>query len=668
MAQIDFNIVSQDVSPAGKAKSIRHIIDRVNFCHFQDKRILLVFKHKTLNRLKTVKAAVCPCDGSELVCKINEDFFYSRIFAKYEIHKVILSFTQKSLELTPKYTCIQKDFIHIGLPDTCIEVQVAEPHMNSFVNIEAKLISEQAIYKAIPLQFSSTIIKVLIPLDEHRKQLWTFQKNSVVLLLYSGNQNYFSGQCEIYNENECDDGILLLLTIPNTPYARYNKRKFRSQRVQILPTPDIVFCHPFTKEYLSFKLYDISGRGFSFDVPSHLNCFFPRLTIPNVEVRFGLEYSVTTKIQIVYAQAHTSGQRSVRYGACFVDIDFDSVTKILYLLHQVQDDNLYLASPFVDTRKLWQFFFESGFIYPHKYYQLSQRKDDIKSLYEKLYSGSPYILKQFTYQMSGEILAHISMVRLFDQTWLIHHHAADRINSTMSGIKVLSQISHYVNEVHHFQDANMEKVMCFYRPDNKFPSRVFGGVAKRLNDKKKCSIDSFCYLLSIKDTPEKDYIQDCIIEEAFDDDLDDFYHIYANLSDGLLTSAFNFRESNALVRSYEDYEMTRKLKSYVIRIGRDTVALALVIQSNLALNLSNLTNCIYFFCLDEKQLNQNLIACAIKDISQLENANDLSVMLYPSNVIDDLGIEYDKKYMLWILDLEYLDDYFQYCTRLFRQF
>jgi len=36
--------------------------------------------------------------------------------------------------------------------------------------------------------------------------------------------------------------------------------------------------------------------------------------------------------------------------------------------------------------------------------------------------------------------------------------------------------------------------MCYYRPDNKFPSRVFGGAEQAINDPRGCTGNCFAYM------------------------------------------------------------------------------------------------------------------------------------------------------------------------------
>lgn len=647
---------------------MRYLIDKINYCHFQDRTISLILRHNTLNRLKTIEAKVLPCDGFELICQLTAVDYNERILSKFEVNKIHISFNNTFLYFYPKYAYSSSEYLYIGLPEYIEEIMLAEPYKSNCQNVQAQVICEQDILNAKPLQFNSSIIELLVYRHEHEKNTWISFKNTVLLLLYSNDEVYFSGHCNICTEIEVENGIYLILELPYNSSSMLNKRKYRSQRIALTPSPEVIFKHPIDNKLYTFKAKDISGKGISFEVPFEYNFCFPRLTIPNLSIRFGFQFSLVTKMQIIYCMSYNDESDRIICGGCFLNLDLDTITNILGLLQHVQNEKSYVDDKTIGSDQIWKFFFESGFIPPDKYANIAQEKDKIKSLYTSLYSGSPHISKQFTYQENGEILAHVSMVRFFERAWLIHHHAADNHKKPYAGIKVLSQVSHYVNEVHHYDAANMDKVMCFYQTEKKFPERVFGGVAYNINDRKKCSTDTFAYIHSATKLPHNVFIKDHLVEPALNDDIEDFIYTYNKISNGLLLNTFHFRDSENLIYEYNWFGMHRNLKSYVVCINNITIAIILVVFSDISLNLSNLTNCIYFFCIDQEKVTQSIINSSINEVSKLEKLNDLSIMIFPYDIVKNKDIYYEKKYTLWILNLDYLDEYFEFCNKMFKNF
>jgi hypothetical protein len=53
-------------------------------------------------------------------------------------------------------------------------------------------------------------------------------------------------------------------------------------------------------------------------------------------------------------------------------------------------------------------------------------------------------------------------------------------------------------------------------------------------------------------------------------------------------------------------------------------------------------------------------------ISRKIKINETPVLLYPASYAEDQAMGFEKTYDLWILDLKYIDDYFNYVNRLLR--
>jgi hypothetical protein len=158
------------------------------------------------------------------------------------------------------------------------------------------------------------------------------------------------------------------------------------------------------------------------------------------------------------------------------------------------------------------------------------------------------------------------------------------------------------------------------------------------------------------------------IDIAHAEDIKDFLHLYKQISNGLLPRAFNFTESDELFHLYASNDLNRILKTYVLQTENGPAAIVLLLMSDVGLNMSDVTHCMYFFAIQDDELDKDLINKCVQEILQRENANDTSLMLFPESLANHINIQAEKRYTLWILNLAYLDEYFQYCTRLFGKF
>lgn len=93
----------------------------------------------------------------------------------------------------------------------------------------------------------------------------------------------------------------------------------------------------------------------------------------------------------------------VKCGLVILEMDIQDHVKLLAFMQQVKDSKLYICAE-VDMDALWNFFFETGFIYPEKYAFIQTNKEEIKETYRKLYTQNPNIARHFIYQDKGVIL------------------------------------------------------------------------------------------------------------------------------------------------------------------------------------------------------------------------------------------------------------------------
>ena len=148
-------------------------------------------------------------------------------------------------------------------------------------------------------------------------------------------------------------------------------------------------------------------------------------------------------------------------------------------------------------------------------------------------------------------------------------------------------------------------------------------------------------------------------------DFNDAMHVYENISGGLFFRMMNFENSNSVQKSYEKSGFERKKEIYTVKKGHVSVGLVVLLQTMSFMNMSNLSNTIIFLNLQPGKCESKTILTSIKIVSELSDADDLSALIFPA---ESSCQEVDKNYALWILNLEHVDDYFRYCTRLFKSF
>jgi hypothetical protein len=320
--------------------------------------------------------------------------------------------------------------------------------------------------------------------------------------------------------------------------------------------------------------------------------------------------------------------------------------------------------------ELWNLFFETGFVYPKKYVQIYANKEKFIETYEKLYHRNQHIARHFVYLDRGVIHGHMSMIRFYENTWLIHHHAASASGFSKAGLIVLNQIGKYINDFHSLQSTQMNFVACYFRPENKFPNRVFGGFVNDLNNPKGGSIDTFAYFYFPKNFASWD-LSSLMLTQTQREHLLELKGFYDHESSGLMLSALDLEpgmiELDNLRIDYKEAGFKRERHIFSLSRGFQIEAIIIVNLSDFGLNLSNLNNSMHIFVMNPKLPRQMLLS-GISMLTKYYDQPEIPILLYPVSYAEKELIPYEKKYSLWVLNMQNTDDYFRYIDKLLKRF
>jgi hypothetical protein len=353
-------------------------------------------------------------------------------------------------------------------------------------------------------------------------------------------------------------------------------------------------------------------------------------------------------------------------------MDPEAHSKLLSILNQAKNRNAFLSNV-VDPDALWNFFFETGFIYPKKYAYIQNNKEKIKAVYEKLYTQCPSIARHFVYQENGRILGHMAIVRYFANSWMIHHHAANTAYSNQAGIEVLRQINHYCNDTYKIHSAHLDLVFCYFRPENKFPMKVFGGAAWYMKDPQGCSVDTYAYFHC-----QKMFNSDLDLQEPWElvktcrEDLMELEIFCHQESGGLMLHALGLepdaQNHDDVAEEYLRLGFKKERYLYSLKKDGNLKAIAMINISDIGLNLSDLSSCIHFIVLDSRDLSGEIFNSAISMLAVNYEQDQIPVLIYPVSYAEQQGIKFEKQYTMWSLNLHCIDAYLKFTTRLLRNY
>lgn len=653
----------------------KDLINDLNFIHFQDQSVLLTFRHRKYGSLFSLKAKPLPCLGDMIECRLA-DSPAIQDYKSYDFLNLLLTDGLKIILVRPELEDVAGDVVRFTLPETSHELSFRKVKRYPCRDVQVEFIQAGMVLSGSLVEFNAVSFRIEVTVVPPQSFLWVNPKAAVTIILRKEGQVVFSGECRITRQSFGQKTRTFVLQAVGDNIRRFKPKEFRSTRYRLSPTPNLVFRHPLTQKTVNLEIEDISGSGISVEESGDNSVLLTGMIVPELEIEFGNSFKIACTAQVVYRNAVENGGGSgrVRCGMAFLDMNTRDQVKLSSLLHRAADQRSYVCSR-VDLDALWKFFFDTGFFYPQKYALLHTNKEKLKYTYEKLYLHSPEIVKHFTYQEKGTIHGHISMVRFYDNTWLFHHHAATGSAFRKAGLVVLDQIGRYVNDFACLYSTHMNFIISYYRPENKFPNRVFGGFTNSLNDPRGASLNRFAYFHLHRDehhgpTPA-DLPGSHTLHPTRPEDLMELGNYYEHTSGGLLMYALDLRSDvmgcGDLNREYRRLGFKRERHLFSLKKGNELKAVITLTRSDIGLNLSNLTNCMHVFVLDQDNLPAETFSSAVAAIVRrlrIDEAEGFPVLLFPVSYAERQGIAFEKQYDLWVFNTRYSDQYFTYMESL----
>ena len=648
------------------------IVNAINYLHFKGGAVYAVFKHMQYNTTVTVEAFPFPCHEDYLHLSWKDRGMLKERSSSYAFQRVLVAAGKSIFSLKPDLVDIDEKSLSFDISKvvgTDVTVRAAERY--PCLGIDVEMVQNGLSFKGKLNDFSAFSFSATMSLGNLLSFKYITPEIAITVFIKNGGELLYSGECRVIRHNEGVEERTFVLEPAVRNLHRFKPKTHRSPRHRLHPSPNIIFVHPFSGRTVSLKTDEISGSGFSVTENYGSSTLVPGMILPHLDIEFAYGVKVSCRAQVMTQRvvsdspSPASSNTIVYCGIAILDMDPASQTLVASILHQATNKNSYVCNR-IDIDELWKFFFTSGFIYPKKYHSIYQNMDKLKETYRKLYLDNPDIARHFMYRDKGQIQGHISMIRFFENTWLFHHHASAGIGK--AGLVVLDQIGRYVNDVYNMYSSHMQYVLCYFRPDNHFPDRVFGGYARYLANPKLCSLDDFAHLIFRKNEHLPCLPASMTIEPSTAPDLFELEDYYSYVSGGLMTTAFELEPASHLNMPikgiYEKNGMKRDRHFYSLKKGRSLKAIFIANVSDFGLNMSNLTNCVTVFILDEDNLPLDYFLSACNRVVRNYVEDEIPILVYPTSYAKKVTLRNDKIYRLWAFNTQHTDHYLGFVSRL----
>jgi hypothetical protein len=648
------------------------LTNRLNYINFQNRSVLIHFAHNRYDRTISLKALPQPCINKNLVCLWPDEGQFQKLSSSYSFRNLTIPDGQKMISVDASPRMISNKGICLTLPEAGIETRDRQIQRHTCNGLKIQLIQNGVFFSGTLIDFSAISFRISLKADPPQTFQWINPKSKVNIIFSNAEENLYSGECRIMKQTSGQMEREFVLEPLSQVIQRFKPKEYRSKRLVLTPSPDMIFDHPIIQRLLNLKVIDISGSGFSVEDNQSNAALMAGMVIPSLELNLANSFRVKCKAQVVYrkVQDEEKDGNFVKCGLTFLDMDLNDHRRLLSLLHQAGNQNSYISSK-VDQDDLWKFFFETGFIYPGKYSFISENKEKIKKTYKKLYMENPSIATHFICQRKGIIQGHMSMLKFYENTWLIHHHAALKSSMIKAGLVVLDQIGKFSYDSHRLYSSHMGYLICYYRPENKFPNQIFGGAVKSAENPKAFSLDLFSYTHFRKSVNTDNSLpKSWCLEKPLLVDFQELESFYERESGGLMLKALDL-EPRAVDRfdlsgEYTKLGFKRERHLFVLKRMEILKAVLMLNTTDIALNMSDLTNCIKIIILDPESLTKDLIFKVVSLLSKYFEQKKFPVLIYPSSFVEEEKIPFEKMYNLWTMNTQYSDEYFKHVGRMLK--
>ena len=252
---------------------------------------------------------------------------------------------------------------------------------------------------------------------------------------------------------------------------------------------ELILQSPFGDAPVNAKLVDIAARGAGFIIDS-ADCVCPVGTIlDRITMRFsdGVDWHGRARVMALRPSRETRG--SFRCGVEFDIKQPNEQHNFVERLAKATRPRMGGASD-VSASTLWQFFHDSGFLYPEKLESLSE--EVAADTLSKLLAAPPSLTHSFVYRTrDNQIGAHMSAIKVYPRTWELQH-LAGRQNASVSLMvpELILGVSEYMEQLEDIDWCRM-----FFRPNNGWPAYAIGDYVARLGTQESADISQYAYLV-----------------------------------------------------------------------------------------------------------------------------------------------------------------------------
>jgi hypothetical protein len=432
---------------------------------------------------------------------------------------------------------------------------------------------------------------------------------------------------------------------------------------------EVLLRSPFSGDAIRVPALDINASGLSFAIEDGAQPYPVGTRLDSLQLMFpdGREIFVQGAVRSLVPLTRTAdGAPQLKCGVEFADLSEGAMVALADEIVRSNTPSVE-GTQGVSFDEVWQFLQDSGFIYPEKLEKLTAEMPRIRQTMTALLGATnSRVFKTVLFRKEGVIHGHLAAVRAYRNTWLIQHLAALRGGKALFAASVLNQgLADYVEQL-----PEVVWIKMFYRPNNRWPARVFGTFARRLRDPALSDLRRYDYWIG----PTRGLAmvtEGLQVRPAHRDELGEVQRlsiasgrIVGLQADDLSLDRVSLSELTTL---YREVGLERRREVLVAERGSELLGVALLEISSLGLNLSELTNTFtVHLAQEDSNVRRALIAAARNRYAELGRLSCVALSEGDCHQdFEQMGFHKTKEYFSWTWHRSLIRSYHEYVGRLF---
>jgi len=524
------------------------------------------------------------------------------------------------------------------------------------------------------VDFSPTTISLLLD----RSQGLALPGDIVTkVAIFSSEQRIFESEGSVnriemkYHLCKHDDEYLIVIKLGNKTVVDFSNNRRRSDRTILVNEKSafVQFYHPFLDQtLLTCPIADLSNSGLSIVLANDIQPMPKGLVVDEGSVQLPLKQRLTISFEVTSVQDITVEEEYgdgyiQRIGLQLLNVNSAVLKELTNFVQQVNSEYLIDAND-EDYYRLWELYFETCFIYGNKRRQIQNFANKAFKTDRILLKSNTPLLKKILYKQDGEIKGHVTAIKIFDHTLIIQHLNARKANGGSAAQSVIRGMTTYFLDYSANQRISNRYVCAYYRPNNLYPSLVFGETADIINDTSMCWTRTYDFCLPSNKAAKK--TGEVICQEASQADLKNLETLLIdNNEHALMRVEGLYRESLVEMNISKEFEKIGLYRYRKVFVARDNASgssgYAVCTFTSPGVNFSELTNSVKFYYSDviNVRASQSLADALGEVILDAYSRTDMPncVLLLDRGQPVPVQFAIEKSYTWWVLDLKYVSKF-----------